>query len=187
MKKTFLALIAIASLAIGAQAQTTNTSAPLNFFQQAASWGTEFNTNADYNWTNNSTIQFDTGIATTTGVGIADRLYVQYNITPKIGVGIMGQFVGVGSPFGAIEGTFQYALIQKFDFKLGLETDAGYDFNAKDEAGTKTGAWTVEPGLFAAKKMTANTYATIKYLIPVETKGKFNPNGVLFVGMGTTF
>ena len=187
MKQTLIALIAIASLAISAQAQTTNTTAPLNFFQQAASWGTEFNTNADYNWTNNSTIQFDTAIATTTGVGIADRLYVQYNITPKIGVGIMGQFVGVGSPFGAIEGTVQYALIQKFDFKLGLEADAGYDFNAKDKTGTKAGAMTVEPGFFAAKKMTANTYATIKYLVPVETKGKFNPNGVLFVGMGTTF
>lgn len=177
--------IVIAGVTYAAQGSFTNP--PLNFLSQAANWGTSFNTDVDHNWTNNSTLQYDTGIATTTGVGISDRLYAQYDISPKFGVGIMGQFVGVGSPFGAIFGTVQYALIQKFDFKIGLEVDAGYNFNAKDATGAKVGGIEVDPGLFASKKLTANTYATVKYLQPVQSTGKFDPQGVLYIGLGATF
>jgi len=183
---TALPPIVIAGVTYNAQTSSL-TNAPLNFLSQAMTWGSSFNTDLDHNWTNNSTLQYDTGIATTTGVGISDRLYAQYNISPKFGVGLMGQFVGVGSTFGVIAGTLQYALIQKFDFKIGLEADAGYNFNATDRTGQKVGGIEVDPGFFAAKKLTANTYATVKYLQPVQSTGKFDPMGVLYIGVGATF
>jgi len=166
---------------INIQAQSTSISnaiPTISFLDQAATWGTSFNTNADHNWTNNSTIQFDTGMATTTGVGISDRLYVQYNIG-NFGLGVIGQFEGIGSTFGAIGGTFEYNLIQKYDFKLGVEASAIYNINDK--------AFETDPGFYAYKKMTLNTYAVMKYLVPVESKGKFQAQGLIYIGVGTTF
>jgi len=188
--KTFASLSALTLgciFAIGAHAQTITNISMLNFYQQAAQWGSSFNQDADHNWTNNSTIQIETGIATTTGVGISDRLYLQYNLNPKFGIGIMGQFVGIGSSFGAMEGTFEYALMQKYDFKLGAGLGVGYDFNAAKTSGQRVGGIMVEPYLFAAKKMTVNTFASIKYLMPVTGVGKFNSSGVFYIGLGSTF
>lgn len=182
--KKLIAVIGLALVA-GITSAKAQTNTPESFLATATTWGSSFNTNADHSWTN-ATLQYDTGIATITGSGIADRLYVQYDIN-KFGLGLMGQFEGVGSPFGAIEGTAQYNLIEKYDFKLGVEVDAGYDFNALNGKGVKTGAIEVDPGLFTAKMMTANTYAEVKYLVPIESQRKFNPNGMLYVGLGATF
>ena len=182
MKKLIVVIgLALFAGVINIQAQSTSISnaiPTISFLDQAATWGTSFNTNADHNWTNNSTIQFDAGVATTTGVGLSDRLYVQYNIG-RFGIGAMGQFEGIGSTFGAIEGTFEYSLIQNYDFKLGAEIGAGYNINDK--------AFETDPGFYAYKKMTLNTYAVMKYLVPVETKGKFQAAGLIYIGVGTTF
>src|ERR1017187_7084607 len=105
MKKTLLAL-SLVLLAIGAQAQTTNTTPAQNFFYQVADWVQTYNTSPDHNWTNAS-IQMDSGIATVTGVGISDRLEIQKNFG-SFGAGVAGEFTGVGSAFNSIEGTFNY-------------------------------------------------------------------------------
>jgi len=181
--KKYIALTAILSLlAIGAQAQTTNVN---NFFTQAISWGSAINYDPPYNWTN-ATIQIDTGIATTTGVGLADRLEIQYNIG-KFGAGAAGEFTGVGSTFNLLELTLAYSLVQKGDFKLDAEVGAGYDFNAKNANGQQDGSIVVEPGLGIYKVMTPKSYAVFKLLVPFEGTGKFDKSPKIFAGLGGSF
>ena len=184
--KKYIAVIAVALLAtIGAQAQTTNVNPTANFFTQAISWGSSINYDPAYNWTN-STIQIDTGIATTTGVGLADRLDVQYNIG-SFGIGAAAEFTGVGSSINLLEGTFAYSLMQRGDFKADGELGAGFDFNGRNSKGQQDGSIVVEPGLGIYKVMTPKSYAVFKLLVPFESHGKFEKSPKIYVGLGETF
>lgn len=186
--KTFLTLIGAAVLALTASAQTNQLgSLPLvNFFNQSANWGTSFDTNADHDW-NASTISLDTGIATVTGGNISDRLNAQYS-KGKFSIGVMGEFQGVGSAFSVFEGVVQFSLIQKYDFKLGVTIGVGYDLNnGVNTSAGKKGAFIIEPGFFAAKIMTANTYAVASITFPWESRGTFNQVPTVYAGVGTRF
>jgi hypothetical protein len=183
MKKHIL--IAILFLfAVCTQAQTTNTTPTANFFTQAISWGSTINYYTAYNWTN-STIQIDTGIATTTGVGLADRLDIQYNIS-SFGIGAAAEFTGVGSSINLLEGTFAYSLMQRGDFKMDAELGAGFDFNGKNAKGQQDGSIVVEPGLGVYKVMTPKSYAVFKLLVPFESNGKFEKSPKIYAGVGGT-
>ena len=189
LKITITALLAcfLIGSVFNVDAQTTNAIPTLNFFQQAMVWGASLNMDPTYNWTNDThKIQIDTGVATTTGVGIADRLNIQDNFG-SFGIGIAGEFTGVGSTFNMLEGTIQYSLYQKGDFKMTLELGGGYDFNAKDNKGEIVGAMVGEPGIGIYKVMTPNSYAVFKLLMPVESHGKFETEPKIFAGVGGTF
>lgn len=165
--------------------QTNSPNPELNFFQTAMSWASSLNTNADHSWTGTS-LAFDTGVATTTGVGIADRL----NVSKPFGsfaVGVSGEFVGVGSTFNLLEGTASYDLVNKYDFRMAVQVGAGYNWNATDSKGKTVGAMVVEPGLAIYKKMTLNTYSTVGISFPVLTKGKFEQQPKVYIGVGFTF
>ena len=188
-----LLIIGVAALlaAVNLQAQSVTNS--LNFVSQAEVWATSFNTNNC--WTS-ATMQFDSGLATVTGSGISDRINAQYDYG-CFGGGIMGQFEGVGSTFGEVEATTAWAVMEKYDFKFEYDLNGGYDFNNDWTQLTVTkgvkllkhesGAFVVEPGLGISKMLTGNTYATMKYLFPMEAHGKFVPAGVVYVGVGCTF
>ena len=184
MKKQIL-ILATVLFAVAAQAQTTNTSPSVNFFQQAITWGGNINYDPAYNWTN-STVQIDTGIATTTGVGLADRLDIQYN-KGSFGFGAAAEFTGIGSSFNLLEATLAYNLIQRGDFKMDVESGVGYDFNGKDHTGTMVGCIVVEPGFGLYKVMTPKSYAVLKLLLPFETTGKFDKNPKIYAGVGGSF
>lgn len=179
-----IAVIAVV-FAVSAHGQTNQLgSLPLvNFFNQAANWGTSFDTNADHNW-DASTLSLDTGIATVTGGNISDRLNFQYS-KGSFSFGVMGEFQGVGSAFSEFEGIVQYSLIQKYDFKVGVTLGVGYDLN--NNIAAHKGAFIIEPGLFASKVMTANTYATMSLTFPWESRGTFNQVPTVYVGVGTRF
>ena len=189
MKKLIVELIVVllvmtALLFANCKAYGQTTNQIPNFFNQVATWGTSFNTNADHSW-DASTISLDTGIATVTGIGISDRLNADYSIS-KFSLGAMAQFEGVGSAISELEATAKFALVQKYDFKFGLTFGAGCDFN-NIATGRRTSAAVFEPGLFASKIMTASTYATTSLTVPIETRGKFNTIPTLYVGMGARF
>jgi hypothetical protein len=150
------------------------------FIQTAAQWATSYNTN--YVWTNG--ISIDTGVATTTGQSISDRLNVNYDIG-QFDLGAQGTFTGVGSAFDSagIHGTW-YAL-KKHDLKLGVTLDANY-LIAQSAASGKT-VFSIAPGVKASKVITGNTYATAGYYFPVNTSGHATGSGTIYIGTGFTF
>lgn len=187
MKKIMI-IIAASLLTVSAIAQTTpaqfyNTNYPAApFINTLGNWVTSYNTNLV--WTNEFAL--DTGVATTTGSQIADRLELLDNIG-NFEVGASAQFTGVGSAFNEAEAVAGYDLVNKYDFRLALELGGGYDWNKLDSRGKKVGAAVVDPEIAAYKKITAVTYATVKYGLPVESVGKFQNTGVIYVGAGFTF
>ena len=199
MKKNIMAVIGVAALLATVNLQAQSVTNSLNFLSQAEAWATSFNTNNC--WTN-ATMQFDSGVATVTGVGLSDRINAQYDYG-RFGGGIMGQFEGVGSTFGEVEATTAWAVMEKYDFKFEVDLNGGYDFNndwtqvtvtkatksspLKTTLTRQSGAYVAEPGLGISKLLTPNTYATMKYLFPIESHGKFQPAGVVYVGVGCTF
>lgn len=185
-----------------APAQFFPTNLPVaatSFLNDVANWTTSFNTN---NLWSAQAFQVDSGVATITGGNIADRLNLARNFG-AFEVGIMGQFQGIGSAFGEVEGMVGYDLVEEYDFKLVVEVSGGYDFDKtstdtvftpatkKAKAITtitaRTGAMVAEPTLAAYKMLTAKTYAAVKYGFPIESAGKFNNLGVFYVGAGFTF
>lgn len=180
-----LALAGIATFFSCTAVRAQQTNAPQNFFTQAMTWGSHINMDPAYNWTN-ATIQIDTGIATTTGVGIADRVNVQYN-KGSFGFGGAFEFVGVGSTVNLVEGTVAYSFFQRGDFKWDVELGGGYDFNGEDQHGQRVGSAVIEPGTGIYKIMTPNSYAVLKMLIPWESHGKFQNNPKICAGVGGTF
>ena len=162
------------------------TNAPqTTFVQDVATWTTSYNLAPDHAWTN-QLWQLDTGVATVTGSGISDRIALTRNFGSFQG-GIMGQFLGLGSAFDQVQGQFGYCLVQQADFKLVASLGAGYDFAARNGAGSKVGAMVVEPGIYAYKMMTSKTYAGVGYTSPVRSVGKFDANGVITAYTGFTF
>jgi len=156
--KKILTLIGVTALlaTFTINAQVTN-SIP-NFMNQAAGWATSYNTN--YDWTG-VTLQFEDGVAGTTGIGAADYIRAQYNFG-RINVALEGQFFGTGSAFNDVEAGVGYAVIQKYDFKAEINLLAG---------GTKVGTsstmkFKAEPEIKLSKKMTVNTYATMSLSLP---------------------
>ncbi|MDE2101201.1 MAG: hypothetical protein KGL39_28405 [Patescibacteria group bacterium] len=196
MKKLFLALAVAAAAAIGsgvALAQNAVNAPPQNFFTNApaqvqpfintlANWATSYNTNNT--WQNG--LRLDTGVATTTGQQIADQIQLIDDFG-NFEIGISGKFTGVGSAFNSAEAIFGYGLLNKYDLKIFAQVGLGYDFNTVDSKGKKNGALLIDPGIEAVKKITANTYAVAGYFMPVETVGKFNTIGTLYIGAGFTF
>jgi hypothetical protein len=150
------------------------------FLQTAAAWATSYNTN--YIWTNG--VSIDTGIATTTGQNIADRLNINYDFN-HFDVGIHGTFVGVGSAFDSagIHGTWW--LVKKYDLKLGPTLDLDYQIAESSRSG-KT-AFSIAPGIKGTKVITGNTYATAEYSYPIRTSGKATGTGTIYIGTGFTF
>jgi hypothetical protein len=183
--KKILIVTALLAMPILAMAQTTNTSPTLNFFQTAMNWASAYNTDTNYAIAN-AALMYDTGIKTVTGAGIADRLNV---VKPfgAFGVGVSGEFVGVGSTFNLLEGVTSYALLEKYDFKWVVQIGGGYDWNAKNAIGKTVGAMVVEPGMSLYKMMTHNTYSTVGISWQVESKGKFQQQPGIYVGLGATF
>jgi len=169
-----------------APAQFFGSNAPVTpvqpFINTLANWVSSYNTSLS--WSNGMAI--DTGVATTAGSQIADRLELIDNIG-SFEVGAAGDFTGVGSAFDSAEAIVGYALVQKYDFKLALELGAGYDFNRTDQHGKKVGAIAIDPEAAIYKLITVNTYATVKCGFPVETVGKFNAVPTIYVGAGFTF
>ena len=179
--KTFAILCAIgALLALTVHADTTNNAT--SFISNLGIWTTSYNTNLY--WTNEFAI--DTGVATTTGQKVADRLEIIDNIG-SFEIGASGDFTGVGSAFGSGEAIIGYDLVKKYDFKLAVELGVGYDNDAVNSRGIKDGALLIDPEVAIYKKITQITYATVKYGFPVESVGKFNSVGVIYVGAGFTF
>jgi hypothetical protein len=146
-----------------------------NFFNDAYTWGTSFNTN--YSWTPIK-IQIEDGYKQATGSGASDYLRIQYDIG-KFNVGIEGEFLGYGSQFTAVELEFGYTLFSKYDFKIESNLLAGYDRGMR--------AAEIEPELKMTKLITANTYMTAGYSMPWFSKGTFNSSGQFRVGAGFTF
>ena len=180
------AILANSLMAQTAPAQFFGTNAPqTTFIQDVATWTTSYNLAPDHAWTNQMW-QLDTGVATVTGSGISDRIALTRNFGSFQG-GIMGQFLGLGSAFNQVQGQFGYCLVQQADFKLVASLGAGYDFAARNGAGSKVGAMVVEPGIYAFKMMTSKTYAGVGYTFPVRSVGKFDPNGVITACTGFTF
>lgn len=187
-----LGLLALAaSLAIGLPAQSQTATNVVNlptnnpatpFINQLGAWVTSYNTNLV--WTNEFAI--DTGVATTTGQKVADKLEFIDNIG-SFEAGASGQFTGTGSAFNEAEAVVGYDLVKKYDFRLAVELGGGYDWNATDGSGKKVGAFVIDPALAAYKKITQITFATIKYDFPVESVGKFDNVGTIYVGAGFTF
>ena len=197
MKKIIASIALAAGLVVSVHAQSTTppanffpTNAPVEspqttFIQDLGAWATSFDTTPAKNWTN-QLWQLDTGVATVTGSGISDRVALTRNFG-SFQAGIMGQFLGLGSAFDQVQGQFGYSLFQEADFKLVASLGAGYDFAARNGAGTKVGAIVIEPGLYAYKMMTTKTYAGAGYAFPVRTVGKFDANGVITTFAGFTF
>ena len=146
----------------------TNAPVELNFFYQAADWGTSFNTN--FNWT--ATLQFEDGYNQTTGQGASDYLRAQYNFS-RWNVTAEGDFFGVGSALNAGE----------YDFKLELNGLVG----GQKIPGTTTLRLKVEPELKITKFMTRITYATASLSIPWEKGVTFDGTPAFRAGMGFTF
>jgi len=156
----------------------TNAPVELNFFNQAADWGTSFNTN--FNWT--ATLQFEDGYNQTTGQGASDYLRAQYNFS-RWNVTAEGDFFGVGSALNAGEGGIGFAIIQKYDFKMELNALVG----GQKIPGTTTLRLKVEPELKITKFMTRITYATASLSIPWEKGVTFDGTPAVRGGMGFTF
>lgn len=191
--KTILLIAAAAALAFGSfpvQAQTSPapvtasiTNAPGSaapFIQQLGVWATSYDVTKS--WTN--CISLDTGVATTTGSSIADRIQLKDNIG-SFAVGVNGNFTGVGSAFNQAEIVGDWYWVTKYDFKFGVTLGAGYNFGISTE--TQKNCFVVEPGLTMSKLITQNTYATMSYTFPVQTVGKFNNISTIYVGAGFTF
>lgn len=162
---------------------TVVTNAPARavpFLQQLGAWTTSYDTTK--NWTN--CISLDTGIATTTGSSIADRVQIKEN-NGNVAYGLSGEFTGVGSAFNQAEVVGDWYLVNKYDFKFGVTVGAGYYF--AESVATKKNCFVFEPGLTMSKLITANTYATMSYTFPVKTAGKFNNISTIYVGAGFTF
>lgn len=184
MKKT-LALLSLVAFALSASAQTTTVTAGNgtsqtytngipNFLNQAAVWGTSFNTN--YSWSS-ATIEIEDGYKQTTGSGAADYLRFQYDVG-RWNISAEGQFFGIGSQFNSVEVGGGYAVISKFDFKLEANLLAGYDRQRRFE---------VEPEIKVSKMMTINTYATIGLSVPWYSRGSFDGTPQFRGGFGFFF
>ena len=196
MKKVIavIALAIVTLMSSNAQTIISSTNPPANlvptnsalavtpFINTLGNWVTSFN--ESLYWTNE--IAIDTGVATTTGQKVSDRLELVYN-TSSFEFGASANFTGVGSAFDQAEALVGYDLVNKYDFRFAIELGAGYDWNKTDSHGAKVGAIVIDPEVAAYKKITQNTYATIKYGFPIETVGKFNNIGVFYVGAGFTF
>jgi len=186
MKKFILTILLATAAAVGARAQAIQIPAfPTNFvaapfIQTAAQWATSYNTN--YVWTNG--ISIDTGVATTTGQSISDRLNVNYDLG-QFDLGAQGTFTGVGSAFDSagIHGTWW--VLKKYDLKLGPTLDLNYQI-AQSVATGKT-VFSIAPGVKATKVISGNTYATAEYSFPVLTSGHATGSGTIYIGTGFTF
>lgn len=150
------------------------------FISTAAEWATSYNTN--YVWTNG--ISIDTGIATTTGQNIADRLNINYD-KGNFDFGVQATFTGVGSAFNSagVHGTWW--LVKKYDLKLGPTLDLSYLIAESAKTGTMD--FSIAPGLKMVKVIRGNTFAVASYNYPINTTGKAVGSGTIYVGTGFTF
>lgn len=178
--KKIISIVAVVFLAFAALPAKAQTNSQTTFIKQLGVWITSYNTNNP--WTD--CLSYDTGIATTTGKSIADRMQIMDNIG-NFAVGINGEFVGVGSAFNKASLVGKWYLLNKYDFKMGLTVSAGYDFGVSSV--TKKNCMVLNPGLTMSKKITANTFATMDYTYPIETVGKPNTISTIYVGAGFTF
>ena len=187
MKKIIVIItVAIGLAAVGVQAQALQPQVPdlltnVPFISKVATWATSYNTNLV--WTNGVTL--DTGIATTTGQNISDRLALNYDFAKYFGAGIHGTFIGVGSAFNTAGLNGEFYFLKKYDLKLGAELDLDYDI--ADSANSGKTVFEIAPGLVASKAMTAQTYLTASWLFPVKTSGKNSGSGTIYIGSGFTF
>ena len=159
--------------------QITNQFTP--FYQEVWTWGTTINTNLS--WTNE--VSLSTGVATTTGQSVSDRVKLDYNWS-SYHAGLEGDFIGAGSPIDKVEADAGWAFVNNHDFQFGPELGGGYDFKKTDSAG-RQGAIVVDPKLFARKKLTQSWFVEVTYGQPVWTVGKFQPLGQIYTGAGGTF
>jgi hypothetical protein len=188
--KWILGLAAVAALAFtsAVRAQTPvvtlppiPTNAPVqtipNFFQQVATWSTSVDTNKNWNL---ARFEIEDGLKQITGAASADYLRVTLDFTNSgFYVVAEAQFYGIGSPFNAGEFGGGYNFIVNHDFKLGADLIGGYD-NTK-------ASWVVESEIKASKMMTANTFVTAAFSLPISGKGKFSSAGQFRVGAGILF
>jgi hypothetical protein len=194
--KFILALSAIAAVcAFSAHAQTSTNAGAVtlegtttnsvtvntipNFFNQAATWATSFDTNKTWSGV---TLQFEDGLNQTTGTGAADYVRGQYNIG-RWNIAAEGDFFGVGSAFNALEGGVGFALVQKYDFKMEVNALAG---GAKADAASAL-KFKAEPEIKITKLMTVNTYATASLSVPWQQGQKFDGTPAFRAGFGFTF
>lgn len=171
MKKVILGL-AVLCVAVAVYAQTSTNS----FLNSVENYVTEENTN--FNWTSNSSIELSTGYKHITGENAASTLEGQYDIS-RFNVGLALQFSGIGSAFNEEEGQIGYAIYRNYDTVIDVDLRGGYDNNTKAEV--------IEPAVFLKKKMTPNTFMKLGISLPIETKGKFKQDFVVFVETGFTF
>jgi hypothetical protein len=167
----------VTNVTVNASGGTTTTVAAQTFFDSTYKYFTDFNTNADMAW-GNETLEVATGYKQVTGSGATSTLDVQYDFG-RWNVGADFQFFGVGSAINQVEGQVGYAVIQHADLKVDLDLRGGYD------TATKTGV--VEPTAMLKKKLTPNTFAETGVSLPIEFKGKLNTNPSFFVEMGFTY
>lgn len=171
MKKVILGL-AVLCAAVAVHAQTATNS----FLNSVENYVTEENTN--FNWTSNSSIELSTGYKQITGENAASTLEGQYDIS-RFNVGLALQFSGIGSAFNEEEGQIGYAIYRNYDTVIDVDLRVGYDNNTKAEV--------IEPAVFLKKKMTTNTFMKTGVSLPIETKGTFKQDFVVFVETGFTF
>lgn len=171
MKKVILGLVVLCA-AVSLHAQTSTNS----FLNSVENYVTEENTN--FNWTSNSSIELSTGYKQITGENAASTLEGQYDIS-RFNVGLALQFSGIGSAFNEEEGQIGYAIYRNYDTVIDIDLRGGYDNNTKAEV--------IEPAIFLKKKMTTNTFMKTGVSLPIETKGTFKQDFVVFVETGFTF
>ncbi len=186
-KLTLIGIAVLAMITVPIMAQTnqmpnlmdTNQFTP--FYTQVYEWASSYNTNLY--WTNEWTLS--TGVATTTGQKVGDRLKAGKNFG-DFHAGAEADFIGAGSPIQKMEVDAGWAWVNKYDFQFGPELGGGYDFHKADAKG-KQGAIVVDPKLFARKKLGQNWYLEATYGQPFCSVGKFDAMGEIYTGAGTTF
>ena len=173
--KKYIAVIAVALLAVGAQAQT-------NFVNSVEAYFTSFNTNYGFGGVK---LELSSGYAQVTGANAASKLFAQYDINSFDVIGSV-QFSGVGSALNGGESGVGYTIISHYDTKVQIDLLAGYD-NTKLDGKGKSGAIVVEPRIALKKKLTQNTYAETTLSLPIFSVGRFNSNPTIYAGVGFTY
>lgn len=166
MKNEIKYILAATVLLLCAGYSQAQTNAP-TFFNSLEGYFTSFNTNYDISA---ATIECDTGYKQVTGVGAANVLNLQYNVTlggsDKFHIKSSDQFSGVGSAFNDAEVGIGYDLIQYYDTELEFNVLGGYSWTEHSAI--------IDPELEVKKLMTPNTYSGIGISLPFYPKGRFN-------------
>jgi len=178
IKHLILAAAAAVSSALTSTAQTTNSAltTPVTFADSVIAYGTSYNTNYSFDAVK---LDLETGYRQANGVGASSFAKLGYYVTPAIQLNAEIGYFGIGSPINAFEAGVGYAVFQKYDLRVTVEIDGGYDDNQR------TGF--VEPGLEVKKKLTTNTYASIGIYLPYYVGEQFNTSPTFTTGVGATF